>query len=216
MPTYVCLLDRHGCRVERRPGNTQSRSSSTKYRYGPRVPFAEREALAYATTLDLPVPRLHDVPAPEETEKTDAGGGDGDGGSIWMDHIDGAVLEDVRPDMTTEQKMGDACQLREILDAGAAAAAAALEAAPRASSSRTATSGSATWSSTRRTEAVASARCSIGNMLDGTQRTGSVSSSFDTHPKKQGLEALCAVYILPGRNLDELVVYQALKRWQVA
>ncbi|KAK7537151.1 kinase-like domain-containing protein [Phyllosticta citribraziliensis] len=93
-----------GRRVERRPGNLVLKR-------GPRVVVAEREALAYAGTLNLPVPRLHDPPDSEATGE-DAGG---EIVSIWMDYVDGVVLEDVWPDMTAEQKMDIALQLREIL-----------------------------------------------------------------------------------------------------
>ncbi|KAK8155102.1 kinase-like domain-containing protein [Phyllosticta citrichinensis] len=98
------FIDFPGRRVERRPGNLVVKR-------GRRVVVAEREALAYAGTLNLPVPRLRDPPVSEVTG-ADASG---DIVSIWMDYVDGVELEEIWPDMTAEQKMDIALQLREIL-----------------------------------------------------------------------------------------------------
>ncbi|KAL1385281.1 kinase-like domain-containing protein [Phyllosticta capitalensis] len=86
--------------VERRPGKLV-------VKYGREVKNCEREALAYASSLNLPVPRLHDdLPNPDA---------DGNNVCIWMDYVDGDVLEHMWPSMTAEQKLDIAKQLRDIL-----------------------------------------------------------------------------------------------------
>ncbi|KAK8174500.1 hypothetical protein BC567DRAFT_209769 [Phyllosticta citribraziliensis] len=243
--TFVCLspqvlLDGYGCRVERRPGNLV-------VKHGRRVTVAERDALAYAGTLNLPVPRLHELPAPEAeaeaeaeaaaaTEKANAGSV-GHGVSIWMDYIDGAMLEDVWPAMTAAQKMDVARQLRAILEemrrqtdrrlynachGGPFADEAAFDAfqldvyetTPCEVHRVVFTHGDLTQLNI----IVDKDSYRIRALLDWEYagwypEYWEYVKFVDTHPKYKDWRDY-ARYILPERCLDELVVYQALKRWQ--
>lgn len=101
------FINNDGKHVERRPGNLV-------VKYGRHVKASEREALAYAGSLNLRVPRLHDdLPNLNTGTRTDEHGDSGI--CIWMDYVDGDILQDVWPSMTAEQKLDIAIQLRDIL-----------------------------------------------------------------------------------------------------
>lgn len=65
----------------------------------------ESKALVFASNLQLPVPNV--LEAVVRNGST----------SILMDYIDGECLEDIWPQMSTEEKMGIAQQLRRIISA---------------------------------------------------------------------------------------------------
>ncbi|KAF2136064.1 uncharacterized protein K452DRAFT_238185, partial [Aplosporella prunicola CBS 121167] len=94
------LHDSSGCRVERR-------QNGVVVKFGRRVTVAERDALEYARTLQIPVPHLQDQQIQSaQHDQTE---------SIWMDYIDGDNLEDVWPTMSPAQKKDIANQLGQIL-----------------------------------------------------------------------------------------------------
>ncbi|KAJ2906786.1 hypothetical protein MKZ38_010777 [Zalerion maritima] len=101
-------------------GRKVARHGSTVIKSGKSITSSEAEALRLAERLRLPAPRVHAV------EKNDHGDM-----AITMDYVEGAVLEDVWPNMTETQKRSIVRQLRGILYAMRAAPPPPIGPSPR-------------------------------------------------------------------------------------